>query len=142
MRFWDSSAIVPLLLEERSSDAVRAAFRRDPELVVWWATQVECVSALTRHDREGVVSAAGMIEALGRLDDLAMAWREIEPGSRVKQLANRLLRTHPLRAAEALQLASAIVAAEDQPATLGLVTFDQRLADAATREGFAVSLPV
>ena len=46
MRFWDSSGIVPLLVEEASSASMRAHLRADGDLVVWWATPVECVSAL------------------------------------------------------------------------------------------------
>jgi len=56
----------------------------------------------------------------------------------VRTTAIRLLRVHPLRTADALQLGAAIVAAEDHPATLPLLTLDDRLAQAAEREGFAV----
>jgi len=52
VRFWDSSAIVPILVAESSSVAVMAEYERDPDLVVWWATEVECVSALARLERE------------------------------------------------------------------------------------------
>jgi predicted nucleic acid-binding protein len=45
---------------------------------------------------------------------------------------------HPLRAADALQLAAAVVAAEGIPASLSIVTLDERLAAAARREGFVV----
>lgn len=141
MRFWDTSAIVPLLVEERRSTTALDELRRDPELVVWWATEVECLSAVARHERDGDVTAAGSLEAIGRLTSMAAAWREIQPVVRVRQIAGRLLRTHALRAADALQLAAAIVAAEERPASLGFVTFDQRLADAASREGFVVRSP-
>jgi predicted nucleic acid-binding protein len=59
----------------------------------------------------------------------------------VRQTAIRLLRVHPLRTADALQLAAAIAAAEDHPATLPFVTLDERLAQAAEREGFPVARP-
>ena len=45
---------------------------------------------------------------------------------------------HPLRAADALQLAAAFLAAERRPASLELVTLDDRVAAAARKEGFAV----
>lgn len=141
MRFWDSSAVIPLLVSEASTTAVLGVFQRDPEMAVWWLTEVECVSALSRHERDGYLSVDAMVEALGRLDDLGAAWREIQPMNRVRQVANRLLRVHTLRGADALQLAAAIVAAEEEPATLGLVTLDQRLAAAAAREGFPVTRP-
>lgn len=141
MRFWDSSAIVPLLFTDAESPAALDLLEQDGEIAVWWATETECISALSRRERDAQLSAAGVATAMIRLTALSAAWREIQPIGRVRQIANRLLRTHPLRASDSLQLAAAIVAAEDQPATLGLVTFDQRLAEAATREGFAVSLP-
>ncbi len=138
MRFWDSSAIVPLLVAESSTRALVTAFVRDPELVVWWATEVECVSALARLERDASIDAPAMGEALARLDALALAWHEIQPAARTRQVAVRLLRTHNLRAADALQLAAAIAAAEDSPGSLPLVTLDVRLATAAEREGFPV----
>lgn len=141
MRFWDSSAVVPLLVEEPGSPAVRASWRRDPELTVWWGTEIECASAVARLERDGGLAAAASGDALDRLDQLSLSWVEIEPGARVRELAMRLLRTHPLRAADALQLAAAIVAAEERPASLRLVTLDARLADAAAREGFGVEVP-
>lgn len=141
MRFWDSSAIVPLLVAEPSSVAVMQAYELDPEMVAWWATEAECVSALARLEREGSLAAPSMVEALGRLESLAGAWREVQPVTSVRQTAIRLLRVHPLRTADALQLASAIVAAEGHPASLPLITLDERLAQAAEREGFVIVRP-
>jgi hypothetical protein len=69
---------------------------------------------------------------------LVADWQEISPSELVRRTARRLLRLHPLRAADALQLAAANVAGENDPSTLELVTVDGRLADAARREGFAV----
>ncbi len=138
MRFWDSSAIVPLLVSERSSTAVMGEYELDPEIVAWWATEVECVSALTRLEREGSLPPASMTESLRRLRALARAWREVQPVTAVRETAIRLLRVHSLRTADSLQLAAAIVAAEGQPASLALVTLDERLAQAAEREGFAI----
>lgn len=134
MRFWDTSALVPLLIVEPTTQAVIGAVRGDPEIVVWWATRVECASALARLERSGVA----VDEALERLEMLAAAWHEVEATDRVRQGAIRLLRVHSLRAADALQLAAAIVASESEPRTLPFVTLDERLADSASREGFPV----
>jgi len=141
VRFWDSSAVVSLLVVEPSSVAVMAAYELDPEVVAWWATEAECVSALAGLEREGSLTAPSMTEGLRRLEGLAKAWREVQPVTAVRQTAIRLLRVHPLRTADALQLGAAIVAAENHPATLPLVTLDERLAQAAEREGFAVVRP-
>lgn len=52
MRFWDSSAIIPLLVGETTTKAMQAIALEDPVLLVWWATQVECVSAIARLERQ------------------------------------------------------------------------------------------
>jgi predicted nucleic acid-binding protein len=141
VRFWDSSAIVPLLVAEPSSAAVMQAYELNPEVVAWWATAAECVSALARLERDGSLDAPSITEGLRRLEGLASSWREVQPVSAVRQTAIRLLRVHPLRTAGAFQLGAAIVAAEGHPATLPLVTLDERLAQAAEREGFAIVRP-
>jgi predicted nucleic acid-binding protein len=141
MRFWDSSAIIPLLLREPTTATAVAEFERDPEIIVWWSTEVECVSAIARLEREGKLDGPGITAAIHRLDGHVRAWKEIQPIERIRQTSHRLLRVHALRAADALQLGAAIVAAEDRPASLGLVTLDGRLAQAAEREGFEVVVP-
>lgn len=139
MKFWDSSAIVPLLVAEPASQEIAATLDADGELICWWGTPVECASALARREREGSVTAADVAVALGRLDALRTAWAEVQPTDRVRAVAIRLLRTHSLRAPDAFQLAAAIAAAEDHPETLPFVTLDDHLAEAAVREGFSVT---
>ena len=63
----------------------------------------------------------------------------MQPTDRLHALAQRMLRVHALRAADALQLAAALLASDEEPAGLEVVTLDSRLADAARREGFRVS---
>ena len=135
MKFWDSSAVVPLLVSEDRTDAALARLRDDPELAVWWGTLVECASAIARLEREGAESAR-VAEAFARLDALARTWTEVEPHDEIRQVARRLLRVHPLRAADALQLAAAYLVAERRPPTLEFVTFDERVRLAALKEGF------
>jgi hypothetical protein len=66
----------------------------------------------------------------------------VEPTDEIRETARRLLRVHALRAADALQLAAAFVAAERRPPTMTFVTLDERLRTAAAREGFVLaSLP-
>ncbi|KAA0254077.1 type II toxin-antitoxin system VapC family toxin [Acidobacteria bacterium ACD] len=138
MRFWDASAIVPLLVSQASTERVRRLYREDPAVVVWWATAVECESAVSRLERGGLLSAEGAGRARGRLSQLARRWAEVEPGEVLRDRARRLLRGHDLRAADALQLSAAIVASEDAPASLAIACLDDRLAAAARREGFPV----
>lgn len=141
MKFWDTSAIVPLLLSEATTAALTATYARDPDMLVWWGTDVECVSAIARLEREHFLESAAVTTALARLDALAAAWQEVQPAVGVRRVAVRLLRVHPLRAADSLQLAAAIVASENNPSSLEIVTLDDRLALAAEREGFPVVRP-
>ena len=137
MKFWDASAIVPLLIAEPSTRRLQALAAADPAMLVWWGSAIECVSALSRLERDGALNAQAMSRALDRLRKLADAWHEIDPSDSVREAAMRFLRVHPLRAADALQLAAAFLAAERRPASLVMVTLDDRLAAAAQKEGFA-----
>jgi predicted nucleic acid-binding protein len=135
MRFWDSSAVVPLLVYEDSTDAAVVRLGEDPAIAVWWGTAVECASAIARLERDGAPSER-VAEAFARLDELAEVWIEVEPHEEIRMVARRLLRVHPLRAADALQLAAAYLVAERRPATLELLTLDDRVRLAAAKEGF------
>lgn len=139
MRFWDSSAIVPLVVDQPATTAVRALATRDSEMLVWWGSRVECVSALARLERQAALEREDAALAYDRLRRLVRAWHEVEPGEIVRETAMRFLRVHPLRAADALQLAAAFVAAGQRPAALEVVTLDERLADAAAKEGFVLT---
>lgn len=110
-------------------------------MLVWWATGIECVSAIARLERRGELSPHSTTQVLGRLDALSESWNEIQPLEGVRRTARRLLRVHDLRTADSLQLASAIVATEGQPVSLPFVSLDGRLVEAAEREGFAVIEP-
>lgn len=138
MRFWDASAIVPLLMMEATTTGLTKLAAADPVMLVWWATQVECASAIARLEREAALAPTAVIEAVDRLKRLADGWHEVEPTDAVREAAGRFLRVHPLRAADALQLAAAFVAAEGRPSALELITLDDRLSAAARKEGFPI----
>jgi uncharacterized protein len=138
VKFWDASAIVPLLMRETTTRAVQALATKDADMLVWWSTEVECASALTRLEREGALDDAAVREAFQRLTQLTAGWHEVDPSDAIRETAVRFLRVHPLRAAGALQLAAAFSAAERRPSSLEVVTLDDRLAAAARKEGFRV----
>ena len=141
MRFWDSSAIVPLLILEPTSDEIQRAYAEDGQVTLWWAAPVECASAISRREREGSLRPDEVADAMRRLAILAADWSEVEPAEPARRRALRMVQVHPLRAADAFQLAAAELAAEGDPRSLPFVTLDERLADAASREGFPVILP-
>lgn len=138
MNFWDSSALLPLLVEEPSSKRVLAFYQEQPEIVAAWSATIECVSALARLEREGRLESRTVTQATRQLQELQEAWHEVQPIEPVRQLACRLLRVHPLRAADSMQLAAALIAAGSNAREWGFVCLDARLCEAAEREGFKV----
>ena len=138
MTFWDASAIVPLLMMEPTTRTVQALAAKDPSMLVWWATEVECASVVARLEREGALDASAVTQAFDRLKQLASGWHEVDPSDSIREAAVRFLRVHPLRSAGALQLAAAFLAAERRPSSLDVVTLDDRLAAAARKEGFVL----
>jgi hypothetical protein len=138
VKFWDSSAILPLVLAEPTTGRMQRLYERDGAVLVWWATEVECVSAIARLERDRQLGERAGLDAFNRLDALRAGWHEIQPLDAVRQTARRLLRVHSLRAGDCLQLAAAIAGAEGHPGSLEVLTLDERLAHAARREGFLV----
>jgi predicted nucleic acid-binding protein len=128
-------------VDEPATDAVRAALEEDPTMLVWWGTELDCVSAIARLERQGDLASDATMVALQRLEALAGGWHEVQPVESVRRAARRALRVHSLRTADALQLAAATIGSEGQPASLDIVSLDDRLSDAARREGFAVLRP-
>lgn len=138
MKFWDASAIVPLLVAEPTTRGAQALARRDPDMLVWWGCEVECVSALARLERSRALEASSLALASDRLNQLAEGWHEVEANDLVRENAIRFLRVHALRGADSLQLAAAFVAAGGRPSLLDFVTLDEQLAAAARKEGFVL----
>lgn len=133
MKFWDASAIVPLLVAESTTRPLQALANRDSDLLVWWGSQVECASALARLERDALLDMKGAALAFDRLKQLADGWHEIEPSEIIRENALKFLRVHP---PDALQLAAAFIAAKRRPPLLQVVTLDDHLANAARKEGF------
>ena len=136
MRFWDSSAIVPLLVAERHSNEIVRYAQEELVTFVWWGARVELTSAIARREREGELS----IDEAGRLtvraDALLDAWRDVRPSNELRGLAQRFVRVHPLSASDAFQLAAAWTACEARPANMDFVCLDDRLRRVAAMEGF------
>jgi len=138
VRFWDTSALIPLVFSEPGTGRARHWLREDPDVVVWTLTRVELLSALARRRREEPEAASRLLAARRRVLAAWEQWSEVTAVEAVRRHAERVVESHPLRAADALQIAAALVTAEDDPPSLPFVTFDRNLAAAAEREGFRV----
>ena len=138
MKFWDSSALVPLLISEPESCRMEDLLAWDSDMALGWTTPVECIGALARSQRIGRLAESSLRRAKAMLDFLLRSAVEVQADEDVRNEASRLVLVHPLRSADALQLASAIVWREVQGRTAHFVCLDDRLRMAAVLEGFQV----
>jgi predicted nucleic acid-binding protein len=138
MRFWDSSALLPLVVNQPASSECDRWLEADGSIAVWTLTPVDISSAMQRLLREGHLSEPIAEAAEARATELMRACHVVVDVEHVKMQAQRLLRLHPLRAADALQLAAALEWSGGRPAGRIIHTLDVRLAAAAKREGFDV----
>ena len=138
MRFWDASALIPLIVRERVSDEALSLHRADADVVVAWTATIECASACVRRHRDRAISDDELVSLLTRLRQLSGHWNVTEPTGELRSSAERLVARHGLHAGDAIQLASASAAAGQVRSTIDFVCFDRRLALAATAEGLRV----
>lgn len=138
MRFWDASALLPLLVREPGTELSREWLQTDPEVVLWTFTRVELASSIERRAREGSLNRTDRANVLRRAERMANDAHEVVDVAAVRTRALSLLARHALRAADAAQLAAALVVADPDPSSLTMVVLDRRLADAAAREGLGV----
>lgn len=138
MRFWDTSALIPLCWEEAQTAAVRGLLDEDADIRVWWGTRVECASTIMRLVRQGNMDGAAEARVRACVASLFDGGDEVAPAEEVRLRAERLLGPYPLRTADALQLAAALAWARERPTGMGFVCLDRRLREAAHREGFEV----
>ena len=134
MRYWDASALVPLLVAERDTELVRSWLSDDDRIVTWVWTRTEIVGAVERRTREGSLSRSQRREVLQRLDAFAQSWDEVADVLAVRSRANALLARHPLRAADAGHLGAAVLVQEQIAGVLDFVCLDRRLSSAAELE--------
>ena len=137
--FWDASALVPLCVEEIASRQAQSHLKKHAP-VVWWASQVEVHSAISRLHRMGKLDDLEKHGALARLTLLSGAWKEILPDDQLRELAGHVLDKYSLRAADSMQLAAALTWCQQRPSNRPFICADQRLSEAAESAGFAVLL--
>ncbi|MCI0586321.1 MAG: type II toxin-antitoxin system VapC family toxin [Planctomycetes bacterium] len=142
MRFWDTSALMAILIGEDHGRGLARLLEEDPKGVLWFLTSVEVRSGLARRARAGAISPEERGTIWERFTDLRTTFSEVSAPLEVREHAHRLLDSHALRAGDALQLGAAIVGAKGEPETLPFVTLDRRLAAAASKEGFPVLPPL
>lgn len=126
------------MIAEPQSERLREAAREDAAIVTWAWSRVEVTSAIERRAREGVLDRKQRREAMARFEELGDEWDEVVDLLAVRARTMLLLARHPLRAADAAQLGAALLVAEGDPPSLEFVCLDERLCEAAEREGLRV----
>ncbi len=138
MRFWDSSALVTLHIQQAATPQTRQLYESDPVVLAWVLTEVEMHSAVCCLRREGTLAPKAARDATSRIAGLWETVHVVSLTDAIIARAKRLLGVHSLRAADALQLAAALASSSDDPVGRELVCLDERLRSAAELEGFAV----
>ena len=92
--------------------------------------------AFARLRREGHLTPAQAEAARRRLAMLRRTWREVQPGPEVRELAEDRIERRQLRAADALQLAAALVWCNRRPSGRHFICLDRKLRMAARAERF------
>ena len=139
MRYWDASALVPLVVSEPRSQLARSWLLEDDHIVTWAWTRTEITSAIERRAREGALTRAERRAVLDRLRGFAAGWDEVVDVLAVRTRANAVLARHPPRAADAGQLGAALLVDEQLAGPLVLLCLGPRLGGAAEREGLRVA---
>lgn len=140
--FADSSALVKLYVAEADHEVVREI--AEP-IVISVLAEVEVPAALWRKQRIGEISAsdAGLLCAAFAADligdDLpAPRFAVVRVGDDVVTASAEAVARHPLRAYDAVQLASALLVRRAIDDLNGFVAFDVGLRSAAAAEGLAL----
>ena len=140
IRYYDTSAVLPLYLDEPATEAAHDALTRDAgQLVTSVLTLIEVRSGLARYGREGVLNALQIEAVFERVQhDLERTPRRLELTSEVLTEAVRLFRMQtalPLRTLDMLHVATCL-----RYGTSGFVTNDKQQARLAQAIGLDVHL--
>ena len=139
MRYFDASALVKRYVREPQTDAVRRLLAEDTAASSR-LTEVEISSAVVRRCREGGMSAKSRDAILSMLrDDFAVLY-VVEFSAAISRLCHELLIRRPLRAGDAIQLASGIHLRDQIGQPTEFISYDRRLNAAAADEGMEIAL--
>ena len=138
MRYFDASALVKRYVREQGTVKVQRLLSSDVPATSRLSA-VEIASALMRRAREGAFSEANRDRAFVALDADMSGMLVVELTPEIATRAQTLLRRHALRAGDAVQLASCLCLQEQLREEALFVAFDDRLTDAARREGLTTS---
>jgi predicted nucleic acid-binding protein len=127
LAYLDASALVKLVVPECESSALRIELAGWPRRASSALTRAELVRACTRIDSPARNRARDLLDGLSLL---SVTERVLDEAASIRPVS--------LRTLDAIHIATALVLRD----TLGaLITYDDRMADAATRAGLRVLVP-
>ena len=137
MRYYDTSALVKQYLEEAGSKLVLELLKSGEKVYTASLTYAETHAAFSRRTREGRLTRETTKRLALRFDKDWESYDSVVLSENVFRLARQMLYRHPLRSADAIHLASALLLARTSPrSSWSFVCADGRLCDAAKSEGF------
>ncbi len=146
--FVDSSALVKRYVPETGSAWIRAlsAQKAGNSLFIARITWVEVLSALARREREGSLTPTDRTLIIQRFrSDLNNQYQVIELDAKLAETAGQLVGQYPLRAYDAVQLASVLriqpAFTTEQSTSLIFLTADNRLSTIAQALGLLTDNP-
>ena len=138
----DSSALVKRYRNEVGSGRVSELLQRAEQLLIARLTMVEVSSALVRRARATGMEVNNLRTTLAAFDeDLARSFDLIELDELVMERAVGVARQYGLRGADAIQLACVLLARNQMPSEIILLSSDTELNAAALLEGLKVENP-
>jgi predicted nucleic acid-binding protein len=137
MLFWDSSALLAIILHESSAALLRPFLDEDPEVASSFITPLEIVSTIWRRQHADLFSLAQVQDVDQLYSVITKNWITLGD-TRTIDVALRLVARQPLRTGDAIQLASALEVADREGVMLPFVTLDEELGAAARAEGLRV----
>lgn len=137
MKFWDTSALVPLVTKEERTPDVQALIASDRNIAVSFITPVELTGTLWRRGRRWADQDA-FRRSIFKAAELESNWTSVDEFNPVLKVARQLITLYVLRSGDAIQLASALFLCGGFPEDLPFVTLDSDLKAAARSEGFHV----
>ena len=135
MRFWDTSAIVPLVTKEEQTPRMQQVIAADGNVAVSFITPVELTSTIWRRGRRWY-DQPSFRRSLFKIAEIEANWMMIDEHEPIIKSARQLITKYVLRSGDAIQLAAALLLAGDHPEDLPFISLDQDLARAARDEGF------
>jgi predicted nucleic acid-binding protein len=137
--YFDTSAIVPLLVYEPTTDHCARLWNEATRIVCARLVYPEACAALARAVRMQRLTSAQMVAATAELDDLVDQVDFMEITENLARVAGRLAQQHGLRGYDVVHLAAGVTIADHD---VVFVTGDADLADAATASGLATAVPI